>query len=87
MELEGLVTKGMFEGSSLDEVYRTSMEQDKIIRSYKEQGAVLNGEREIDKKYTAALNEALEYSMQLSTDELELLMVKGLVEAGEIKLE
>ena len=72
---------GMFEKIPFEEAYQTTMNQNKQLKQYKDQGAVLLGERPLDKQYTAFVTEAAEYQMQFSTDELFTILGKSLEEA------
>jgi hypothetical protein len=74
----------LFKAVPFEEAYKTTMEHTKQLEEYKNQGAVLNGNSDVDKKYTALTTEAVKYQMQFSEDELFTLLGKAL-EDKEIK--
>lgn len=75
---------GMFEKVPFDEAYQTTIQHDKQFREYKAQGAVLNGERPLDKQYTAFSSEAVKYQMQFNENELMALMERACEENNPI---
>ena len=55
---------GMFEKISLEEALKTINEFNTKTEELREQGAQLNGEREIDQKFTGLIEESVKYTMQ-----------------------
>ena len=72
--------EGMFQKIPFEEAYAKTMEHDRQLKAFKAQGAVLEGERELDKSYTAFARRAAEYQMQFSEAELCALLGKSLEE-------
>ena len=71
----------MFDKISLDEVCQKMKEYDKKIKEFKAQGAVVYGDRGLDKQYTGFLAEVTEYIFQFSEDECYAIMGKCAREA------
>ena len=70
----------LFQDIPFDEAYKTTMEHDKWIKTYKSQGAILNGDRPLDIEYTNLMTKAAKYQLQFSMKELFAILGRSLEE-------
>ena len=76
-------SEAMFQSIPLDEAYKKTMEYDKLILNFKVQGAVLDGDKKLDKSYTKSVRKAIEYQMQFSRSELCALLIRSYKESEQ----
>ena len=77
--------EGLFKKISFEEAYQQVKTYDGKLQEFTKQGAVIDGERELDQKYTACAQEVAKYYLQFSQEELLTLLGKMIEEQETIK--
>lgn len=70
--------EGMFKEIPFDEAYKKIHGYEQELQKLKAGGAVKGGEKKIDKKYVALINESISYCMQFSKEELYAIIGKAM---------